>query len=205
MLGETGTGKEAFARAVQLALPGGPDGRPAPSAALNAAAIPDTLVESALFGHRRGAFTGATEPRVGALRHAPCGTFFLDEVGDLPPHTQAKLLRVIETNEVFPLGADTPEPARVRYVAATHHDLERMIERGDFRRDLFGRLAGNVVPIPTAPRTSPTSVAPSSSATSQAASPRPSPPAPTGGRAPRPRARTHGPATYASWRTRSAT
>jgi transcriptional regulator of acetoin/glycerol metabolism len=148
ILGETGTGKESFARAIQLATPGGADGGPAPSGAINAAAIPDTLVESELFGHVKGAFTGASETRAGRLRTAHGGSFFLDEVGDLPTTTQVKLLRVIETDEVFPVGSDTPAPADVRYIAATHKDLEEMVRANAFRRDLFERLAGNVIRIP---------------------------------------------------------
>ncbi len=148
ILGETGTGKESFARAFQAATLGPDDGSPAPSAAINAAALPETLVESELFGHARGAFTGATETRVGRLRSSDGGAFFLDEVGDLPSTTQVKLLRVIETNEVFPLGSDTPHHVDLRYVAATHKDLEGMVERRAFRRDLFERLAGNVIRIP---------------------------------------------------------
>jgi DNA-binding NtrC family response regulator len=148
ILGETGTGKEAFARAIQHATPGPADGSPAARAAINAAAIPETLVESELFGHVKGAYTGATETRSGRIRSADGGAFFLDEVGDLPQTTQVKLLRVIETDEVFPVGSDTPERVDVRYVAATHKDLEKMVDEGGFRRDLFERLAGNVIRIP---------------------------------------------------------
>ena len=148
ILGETGTGKELFARAMQLATPGGEAGGPAPSSAINAAAIPETLVESELFGHAKGAFTGATESRVGRLRSADGGSFFLDEVGDLPAPTQTKLLRVIETNDVYPVGADTAYTVAIRYIAATHKDLERLVERGDFRRDLFERLAGTILRVP---------------------------------------------------------
>tara|TARA_R110002096_G_scaffold44526_13_gene120515 strand:+ start:101860 stop:103164 length:1305 start_codon:yes stop_codon:yes gene_type:complete len=148
ILGETGTGKEAVAQVFLEATPGNANGAPAPQSALNAAAIPDTLVESELFGHGKGAFTGATEARLGRLRAAAGGTFFLDEVGDLPSTTQVKLLRVMETNEIYPLGTDTPHQADVRYVAATHKDLEAMVRSGEFRRDLFGRLAGITIRIP---------------------------------------------------------
>jgi transcriptional regulator with PAS, ATPase and Fis domain len=117
-------------------------------AAINAATVPETLVESALFGHVKGAFTGAQDTRAGRLRIAHGGSFFLDEVGDLPSHTQIKLLRVMETNEVYPLGSDSPETVDVRYIAATHKDLEQMVEAREFRRDLFQRLAGNVIRIP---------------------------------------------------------
>ncbi len=148
LLGETGTGKEEVARAIQAGTPGGPDGEPASSGALNAAALPDTLVESELFGHARGAFTGATQTRTGRIRSADGGTFFLDEVGDLPLTTQVKLLRVIELDEVSPLGSDAVHEVDVRYVAATHKDLEEMVERGEFRQDLFQRLAGNILRLP---------------------------------------------------------
>ena len=148
ILGETGTGKEAFARAIQRATPGDGKGGAAPHSAVNAAAIPDTLVESELFGHVKGAFTGATETRAGRIRSSDGGCFFLDEVGDLPSTTQVKLLRVIETNEVYPLGTDTPHTVDVRYVAATHKDLEAMVDERRFRRDLFQRLAGKVIRIP---------------------------------------------------------
>jgi transcriptional regulator with PAS, ATPase and Fis domain len=148
ILGETGTGKEAFAHAMQTATPGGPDGEPPPRSAINAAAIPDTLVESELFGHVKGAFTGATETRIGRLRTADGGAFFLDEVGDLPSTTQVKLLRVIETNEVYPVGSDTPYTVDIRYIAATHKDLASMVDRGEFRADFYERLAGNVLTIP---------------------------------------------------------
>jgi DNA-binding NtrC family response regulator len=147
ILGETGTGKELFARAMQLATPG-QDSGPAPSSAINAAAIPETLVESELFGHAKGAFTGATESRVGRLRSADGGSFFLDEVGDLPSPTQTKLLRVIETNDVYPVGSDTAYTVAIRYIAATHKDLEGMVNRGEFRRDLFERLAGMILRVP---------------------------------------------------------
>jgi len=148
ILGETGTGKERLARAIQAATPGGPSGAPAAHSAINAAAIPETLVESELFGHVRGAFTGASERRVGRLRSDDGGSFFLDEVGDLPTTTQVKLLRVIETNEVFPVGSDDSYPVELRYVAATHKDLEQLVEQREFRGDLFQRLAGNIVHIP---------------------------------------------------------
>ena len=148
ILGETGTGKEAIAQAIQEGTPGPDDGKPAPRSALNAAAVPETLIESELFGHVKGAFTGATDARVGRIRSAHRGSFFLDEVGDLPATTQVKLLRVIETNEVTPLGSDAHHVADVRYVAATHKDLPQMVEAGGYRRDLYERLAGNVIVLP---------------------------------------------------------
>lgn len=148
ILGETGTGKESVAQVFLDATPGPASGKAAPQAAINAAAIPDTLVESELFGHVKGAFTGATEARSGRLRVAADGAFFLDEVGDLPTTTQVKLLRVMETNEIFPLGSNTGQLADVRYISATHKNLQAMVDKGEFRRDLFGRLAGVTIVIP---------------------------------------------------------
>ena len=148
ILGETGTGKEAVAAAIRAGTLGGPDGSVAPSSAVNAAAIPETLIGSELFGHVKGAFTGATEDRPGRLRAAHGGCFFLDEVGDLLPTTQVKLLRVMETNVVSPLGADHGLSVDVRYVAATHKDLGKMVDAGEYRRDLYQRLAGLVIQLP---------------------------------------------------------
>ena len=148
ILGETGTGKEALAQAIQEgSVATKPTEVPA-RAALNAAAIPETLVESALFGHVKGAFTGADQDRLGAIRKAHTGCLFLDEVGDLPRATQVKLLRVMETDEVRPLGTDEAFPAQCRYVAATHLDLMAMVDAGTFRRDLYERLAGHVLRVP---------------------------------------------------------
>lgn len=148
ILGETGTGKEAIATAIQDGLVGtGTVGR-APSNALNAASVPETLIASELFGHVKGAFTGATVERKGRIRTAKGGSFFLDEVGDLSLTTQVKLLRVMETNVVSPLGADQGFVADVRYIAATHKDLKRMVDEGEFRRDLYERLAGHVIELP---------------------------------------------------------
>lgn len=149
IVGETGTGKESIAYALQEGAVGPAGGDPAPRSALNAAAVPDTLIESQLFGHVKGAFTGASETRKGCIRAADGGSFFLDEVGDLAPTTQVKLLRVIETNEVHPLGSDAAHVADCRYVAATHKDLEEMVDAGVFRRDLYQRLAGTVIRLPS--------------------------------------------------------
>ena len=148
VLGETGTGKERIAEAIQLATFGPEDGSVAPHSAVNAAAIPETLIASELFGHVRGAFTGATGTRIGQIRSADGGCFFLDEVGDLPATTQVKLLRVIETNEVQPLGSDRRHHVDVRYVAATQADLDKVVANRGFRADLFQRLAGIVIRIP---------------------------------------------------------
>ncbi len=148
ILGETGTGKEVVANAVQEGCLGPKDGSPAPRASLNAAAVPETLVDAELFGHVKGAFTGAVEARLGRIRSAYGGSLFLDEVGDLGVNTQVKLLRVMETDEVSPLGSDKTYPASCRYVAATHKDLRAMVETGHFRRDLYQRLAGTVIRLP---------------------------------------------------------
>src|SRR5262249_37224173 len=139
--GETGTGKELFARATHRAS----KRRSGPFVPVNCAAIPDTLPETELFGHPKGAFTGATTSRRGRFVAANDGTIFLDEIGDLPLAAQAKLLRVLEERVVSPVGSDTDIPVDVRIVAATHRNLEEMVEQGKFRADLYFRLA--VVPI----------------------------------------------------------
>jgi DNA-binding NtrC family response regulator len=144
ILGESGTGKELLARAVhQFAQAGkATSGRFIP---VNCAAIPNDLLEGQLFGHKKGAFTGADRDAAGVFRHAADGTVFLDEIGELPLPTQAKLLRVIEQKEVFPVGADEPETVRARVVAATNKDLQAEADAGRFRPDLFYRL--NVISI----------------------------------------------------------
>jgi transcriptional regulator with GAF, ATPase, and Fis domain len=139
--GETGTGKELFARAAHRAS----KRRSGPFIPVNCAAIPDTLLETELFGHLKGAFTGATTSRSGRFLAANGGTIFLDEIGDLPLAAQAKLLRVLEERVVSPVGSDTDIPVDVRIVAATHRNLEEMVAQGKFRADLYFRLA--VVPI----------------------------------------------------------
>ena len=139
--GETGTGKELFARAAHRAS----NRRNRAFIPVNCAAIPEALLESELFGHIKGAFTGAMNARPGRFMSANEGTIFLDEIGDLPLNAQAKLLRVLEERAVCPVGADTEVPVDVRVIAATHHNLEEMVAQGKFRADLYFRLA--VVPV----------------------------------------------------------
>ncbi|KVQ54893.1 AAA family ATPase [Burkholderia territorii] len=139
--GETGTGKEVAARVLHAA-----SARHAgPFVAVNCAAIPADLLESELFGHRRGAFTGAHADRAGRLVEADGGTLFLDEIGDMPAAMQAKLLRALQERQVTPLGADRPTPIDIRVVAATHRDLAEAVASGTFREDLLYRL--NVIPL----------------------------------------------------------
>ncbi|MDQ3262286.1 MAG: sigma 54-interacting transcriptional regulator [Myxococcota bacterium] len=140
LLGETGTGKEITAHAVHAL-----SGRTGPLVAINCGALPQALVESELFGHRKGAFTGAHEDRPGLVRSAAGGTLFLDEVGDLPLPLQAALLRVLQEGEVLPVGSAQPVKVDVRVVAATHRDLDALVEQGLFRSDLLARLCGLTV------------------------------------------------------------
>jgi DNA-binding NtrC family response regulator len=144
LLGESGTGKELFARAVHHLS----HRRDQPFVAINCAAIPETLIESELFGHERGAFTGATERRPGKFELATGGTVFLDEIGELPLAVQGKLLRAIEEKTVDRIGGRMPVPVDVRIVAATNRELQQAAEAGEFRRDLYFRLAVFPVEIP---------------------------------------------------------
>ncbi|MEZ5990216.1 MAG: sigma-54 dependent transcriptional regulator [Planctomycetota bacterium] len=136
VLGETGVGKEVVARAIHAAGPQAAE----PFLAVNLAALPVAMVESELFGHERGAFTGAERRREGLLRAAGEGTVFLDEIAELPLEVQPKLLRALEAREVFPLGSDRPVPFQARLIAATHRDLARRVDERRFREDLYYRL-----------------------------------------------------------------
>ncbi|NJD08647.1 MAG: nitrogen regulation protein NR(I) [Methylococcaceae bacterium] len=134
--GESGTGKELVARALHRHSPRAAQ----PFIALNMAAIPKDLLESELFGHERGAFTGAQTRRIGRFEQADGGTLFLDEIGDMPAELQTRLLRVLADGEFFPVGAHTPTKVDVRIIAATHQNLESLVAEGRFREDLFHRL-----------------------------------------------------------------
>ncbi len=143
LLGETGVGKDVLARFVHAH-----SGRTGPFVAVNCSAIPKELAESTLFGHRRGAFTGAQNDAPGLFAQARGGTLFLDEIGELPPAEQPKLLRVLETREFQPVGASRAESSDARIIAATNADLRNEITTGRFRADLYARLAGMVARIP---------------------------------------------------------
>jgi transcriptional regulator with GAF, ATPase, and Fis domain len=135
LLGESGTGKEVVAQAIHRE-----SGRRGDFRAVNCAALPKDLVESELFGYRRGAFSGAIRDKPGLIRTAHRGTLLLDEIGDMPLDAQAKLLRVLQSKELFPLGATEPEPVDVRIIGATHRNLDQLLKEGRFRQDLYARL-----------------------------------------------------------------
>jgi sigma-54 dependent transcriptional regulator, acetoin dehydrogenase operon transcriptional activator AcoR len=141
--GESGTGKELVARAVHTL-----SGRSGPFVAVNCGAIPATLIESELFGVRRGAFSEAREDRPGLIRSAHGGTLLLDEIGDLPLAMQAAFLRVLQEREVVPLGQAKPVPVDVRVICASHRSLEELVRRGAFREDLWSRLCGFPIELP---------------------------------------------------------
>jgi len=134
---DSGTGKEVLARAIHAASPRAA----APFVAVNCTAIPESLFESEMFGHVKGAFTGAQRDRIGLYRQAHGGTLFLDEIGDMPLAFQAKLLRAIQEGAIRPVGAEDAVQVRVRIIAATHKDLEKAVSEGEFREDLFYRLS----------------------------------------------------------------
>jgi transcriptional regulator with PAS, ATPase and Fis domain len=139
LTGETGTGKERVAECIHAASPR----RSQPFLCINCAAIPDTLFESEFFGYEQGAFTGAHDSYQGKLRLAAGGTVLLDEIGEMTPMAQAKILRVLENREVFPLGGRRVAPISIRFIAATNQDLEPLVAERKFRKDLYYRL--NVV------------------------------------------------------------
>jgi DNA-binding NtrC family response regulator len=142
--GESGTGKELIARAIHASSPQSGE----PFVALNCTALPSNLLESELFGHVRGSFTGAAADRRGRFALAGRGTIFLDEIGDTSPSFQTKLLRVLQEREFYPVGAERPEKTNARVIAATHRDLERRVAAGRFREDLYYRLRVVEIVIP---------------------------------------------------------
>lgn len=141
LLGETGTGKEVVANAIHAASPR----KDGPFIKVNCGAIPESLIDSELFGHEKGAFTGATQEYRGRFERADCGSIFLDEIGELPPRAQVRLLRVLQNHEIERVGGSRPIPVDIRVIAATHRNLEEMVSKKDFREDLWFRL--NVFPI----------------------------------------------------------
>jgi DNA-binding NtrC family response regulator len=144
LLGETGTGKELVAQAIHQSS----DRRAKPFVALDCGAIPEMLLESEVFGHEKGAFTGAERRKEGRLGVAEGGTCFLDEVGNLPTSLQAKLLRALESRQVQPVGADLARPFDVRFIAATNDDIQARVAQGMFRSDLYFRLAQYTIALP---------------------------------------------------------
>ena len=142
--GETGTGKELVARTLHEKS----HRASGPFVTLNCAAVPAELIESELFGHEKGSFTGAAQRHTGKFEQAHRGTLFLDEIGDMPVAMQAKLLRVLEEGELERIGADKPTKVDVRVVVATHRNLEQLVESGGFRRDLYHRVVVFPVTLP---------------------------------------------------------
>lgn len=144
ILGESGTGKELVARALHQNSPR----KSKPFVPLNISALPESILESELFGHEQGAFTGAAAKRVGKFEYANGGTLFLDEVGEMPTETQIKLLRVLEDRKITRVGSNDEKPINVRLVAATNADLKEQMEKGTFRRDLFYRIGVVTIYLP---------------------------------------------------------
>jgi DNA-binding NtrC family response regulator len=141
--GETGVGKELVARALHLA--GDPE---RPFVGVNVAGLDDNMFSDTLFGHKKGAFTGAESQRDGLISQAQDGTLFLDEIGDLNPTSQVKLLRLIQEKEYYPLGIDQPKRTNARIICSTNHDLKKLVENGTFRKDLYFRLNTHVIVVP---------------------------------------------------------
>jgi two-component system response regulator GlrR len=144
VVGHSGTGKELVARAIHRAS----QRRAGPFVAINCTAVPETLLESELFGHSKGSFTGADRGRMGLLQASDGGTLFLDEIGDMPLGFQARLLRALEEREIRPVGTTTPIKVDIRVISATHRDLRRAVEAGEFREDLYYRLNVIMLEVP---------------------------------------------------------
>lgn len=144
ILGETGTGKEMIANAIHYSSPR----RDGPFIKVNCGALPENLIDSELFGHERGAFTGAVAESRGRFERAEGGTIFLDEIGELPPSAQVRLLRVLQNREVERVGGKRPIPVNIRVIAATHRNLQEMTTQGSFREDLWYRLSGFPIIVP---------------------------------------------------------
>ncbi len=144
ILGETGTGKEMIANAIHSSSPR----KDGPFIKVNCGALPETLIDSELFGHERGAFTGAVAESRGRFERADGGTIFLDEIGELPPSAQVRLLRVLQNHEVERVGGKRPIPVDIRVIAATHRNLQSMMTEGSFREDLWYRLSGFPIIVP---------------------------------------------------------
>ena len=145
--GETGTGKELVAEALHVA-----SGRKGDNISVNCAAIPSELLESELFGHEKGAFTGADRARAGRFEQADNGTIFLDEIGDMPLPLQSKLLRVLESRKIQRVGSNKEIKVDFRLVCATHQNLDKKVEKGEFRADLFYRINVFPIEVPTLPQ-----------------------------------------------------
>jgi len=143
VLGESGTGKEVVAEGIHLA-----SNRKGPFVPVNCGALPGELLEAELFGHAKGAYTGADRERGGLIEHSHRGTLFLDEIGDMPLKAQARLLRALERGEIRRLGEVTPRLVDLRIIAATHRNMLEMVSAGDFRLDLYHRLTGFVLKLP---------------------------------------------------------